>query len=277
MHLDFHKGIDRRATAFCVKGLIFDIDGTLIQENAPLPGAVEIIARLKQADYQCRFISNTTGRSATEISKRLQYLGFDIAIEEIQTSVTACLAYLQAHFTGKPGYLAMPEKTKQMLEVISQTDQAPAFVVLGDLAEDFTYARLNQIFHYLLEGAQLICFHKNPFYLRAGQKWLDSGAFTHGLEQASGTQAIMTGKPGPYLFEAALTAMNLPKDQVIIIGDDILTDIQGAHDLGMRSYLVGSGKYHPDHLHTPQMAYAGFLPRISDLWQVLDQPVLPLP
>lgn len=259
------------------KGLIFDIDGTLIHENAPLPGAIETVAQLKQVGYPCRFISNTTGRSPHALSRDLQNLGFDITVAEIQTSVTACLAYLETHFPGKAGFLAVPEKTKQMFAGIRQTDQAPVFVVLGDLAEDFTYMCLNQIFHYLLAGAQLICFHKNPFYLQGGQKWLDSGVFTHGLELASGTEAIVTGKPGPYLFQAALRAMNVPIEQAVIIGDDILTDIQGAHDLGMRSYLVGSGKYHPDHLQAPQMAHAGFLPRISDLWQVLDQPVRPLP
>ena len=54
------------------------------------------------------------------------------------------------------------------------------------------------------------------------------------------------GKPGPAGYIKALESMKLPKDKVIAIGDQILTDIWGANNAGIYSVLVrplGPEKY----------------------------------
>lgn len=45
-------------------------------------------------------------------------------------------------------------------------------------------------------------------------------------------------KPSRRKFRQALASLNLPKDQVVVVGDQIMTDIIGANRMGLKSILV---------------------------------------
>ena len=77
---------------------------------------------------------------------------------------------------------------------------------------------------------------------------LSAGPFVDALEFASGKSATIIGKPSKAFFEHALLDMSLQTSQVAMIGDDISTDIGGAHEMGMKSILVRTGKYRKDAL-----------------------------
>lgn len=235
-----------------IKGLIFDIDGTLILHNKPLAGAIDTINALRQADIKLRFVSNATGQSPEQLAQKLQRMGFKLNADEIQTSVTACRHLLTGEFKGKTGYIAIPDASRKILadalDNIQQTEDKPDFVLMGDLGSEFDYHVLNKIFNYLLQGAQLITFHRNPYIFRDDQTWLDSGAFTMAFETITKRSAIVTGKPFPALFDGAAKSMGLSNDQVLVVGDDISADIPGAINAGMTSALVCTGKFKPEHL-----------------------------
>jgi ribonucleotide monophosphatase NagD (HAD superfamily) len=69
------------------------------------------------------------------------------------------------------------------------------------------------------------------------------------LALASGVPAVYVGKPYRYAFDLALEGMALSCDQVVMVGDRVNTDIQGANDLGMRSVLVKTGEFDASELH----------------------------
>ncbi|MDQ0221355.1 HAD family hydrolase [Peribacillus cavernae] len=50
--------------------------------------------------------------------------------------------------------------------------------------------------------------------------------------------AFGRGKPDPSIFEHALSLMSLKKDEVIMVGDNLLTDILGANRAGIRSVWI---------------------------------------
>lgn len=252
-----------------IQGILLDIDGTLVLHGQPLPGAIETLNTLRLAGYALRFITNATGQRREQIAARLAGLGFTIHADEIQTSVDAGLHYLTTQRAGQSGFLAIPDAIKPLFADLPQTTTQPDYVLLGDLDAQFDYAILNQIFNYLRAGSQLITFHRNPFYFRGGQAWLDSGAFTLALEQITGQQAIVTGKPSAALFLSGLASMGLQPDQVIMVGDDATSDYLGASALGIRAYLVGSGKFQTAHLDQYQVSRDRLLPQISDLLHLL--------
>ncbi|MCX4027273.1 HAD-IIA family hydrolase [Endozoicomonas sp. SM1973] len=253
-----------------IKGIILDIDGTLVLNNLALPGAVDAIAKLRGAGIILQFVTNTTGRSPEQLSVMLTKLGFDIKSHEIQTSVSACKYYISTHFAGKSGYLAIPEATKQMLPEVGHTEENPAFVILGDLDYGFNYEVLNRVFNFIRQGAQLIAFHRNPYYFKEGKTWLDSGAFTSALESITQQTAVITGKPSPTLFDSAVNVMGLLKEQVLVVGDDVDSDIQGAKNAELASLLVGTGKFTPEQLSKDNISSNKFISEIKDLLCILD-------
>lgn len=256
------------------RGLILDVDGTLLLHGKALPGAGEATAALRRAGYQLRFVSNTTSRSEAQLAEALTSQGIHTSAAEIQTSVSACLYYLQSRFHDKSGYIAVPEALKGRFSSLQQTDLSPDYVVLGDLDEGFDYAILNRIFNFIRNGAQLVVFHKNLWYFRDEKTWLDSGAFTQALELAGDTQAIVTGKPSPVMFQSALRSMGLTKEQVLVVGDDVTTDVVGASNAGLASLLVGTGKFKPEHLKAPQVDERAFISGIGELPKWLHHKVI---
>jgi ribonucleotide monophosphatase NagD (HAD superfamily) len=66
------------------------------------------------------------------------------------------------------------------------------------------------------------------------------------LEYATGKKAELMGKPLSEFFQMALKDMGAQPEQAAMIGDDILTDVDGAQRLGMKGILVKTGKYRED-------------------------------
>lgn len=248
-----------------IKGIIFDIDGTLVQDGQAIEGVVNTIGFLRAKNVQMRFITNITSKTPREISEMLCRAGIDAAIGEIETAVTACNYYISSNLKSKKIFLAVPELTAAMLNAAVLDDSAPDYVVLGDLDQSFSYEILNKIFRHMQAGAGLIAFHRNPYYFRNGQNWLDSGMFTMGLEAASGKQAIIMGKPSPALFQASLGSMGLSKSEVVVIGDDLKTDIMGGKNMGLKTILVGTGKYKKENGVEGECLADFFLPSLKEL------------
>jgi HAD superfamily hydrolase (TIGR01458 family) len=222
-------------------GLLFDLDGVLYVGKEVIPGAIETIARLRE-NFTCRFITNTSTLSLASLQHKINALGFDIAPEEIISAPQAALRYLeqQADPTCR---LLLAEDVKRDFAHLPQSDITPRFIVVGDIGDAWSYTLLNELFGNLMNGARLIAVHKNRFWQTEHGLQLDIGAFIHGLEYASGSEAVIIGKPSPAFFQVALDDMGLSRDGVLMIGDDIDSDVGGAQAAGLKAALVRTGKY----------------------------------
>jgi HAD superfamily hydrolase (TIGR01458 family) len=229
-----------------IRGILFDLDGVLYVGSKAVEGAVKAIEDIKRRGYCCRFITNTSTLSAASLHKKLAGFGFDIAEHEIISATKAALIYLQ-QFDDPVCHLLLTDDVKQDFRHLRQSDSQADFVIVGDIGEDWSYKRLNQVFNLLISGAELIAIHKNRFWQTERGLQLDIGAFVSGLEYASRKQATIIGKPSPDFFKAALSELDLPPEQVAIVGDDIDSDIGGGQRAGLTGILVKTGKYRQDY------------------------------
>ncbi len=115
-----------------------------------------------------------------------------------------------------------------------------------------------------------------PFISEDDKTWLDSGAFTRLFESITDNTATITGKPSPALFNSAVYSMGLPSDQVLVVGDDVLSDIQGANNAGLYSILVGTGKFKPEHLTGNFPKANAFVSSLTELINLLDTNMEPI-
>ena len=120
--------------------------------------------------------------------------------------------------------------------------------MIGGASDSFTYETMNGIFRRLMDGAALVGMHRN-LYWKTSQGWqLDGGAYIAGLEEASGTSAVICGKPSPRYFQTALDLLGVPAARAAMVGDDITNDIEGARAAGMTGVLVRTGKFREEDL-----------------------------
>ncbi|KAG8148783.1 TIGR01458 family HAD-type hydrolase [Burkholderia catarinensis] len=250
--------------------LLCDIDGTLLHRGAALPGAAAALRAARDAGLGIRLLTNITAKTPHELATQLGTEGIEVEADEIQTATTACISFLLAN-PGKRCHLIVPDGVRAAFEPVEIDDVHPDFVVIGDIGDGFDYATLNRAFRMLRGGARLVALQKNLFWLDAEGERLDCGAFVIGLEAAAGIRAIVTGKPSPVFFEAALRQLGASAQGAVVIGDDIATDMAGARAIGAHALHVRTGKHRPEWLEQHRESIDSVLDSIADLPSWLDR------
>ena len=150
---------------------------------------------------------------------------------------------------AKTSRFFVPENSLTEFEGFQQLDYRTAksvdAIVIGDLGEEWTYPKLNQAFRLLMAEPRpvLIALGLTRFWQSADGLRLDVAPFVKALEYASSSESEVLGKPSLAFFESALGLLNTEAKNAIMIGDDIVGDIEGAQKAGIRAILVKTGKY----------------------------------
>jgi len=220
---------------------MLDLDGTLYIGEQPVAGAGEAVGALKASGLTLRYVTNTTRVPRRAVVERMQKLGFLAEESEVYTP-----AWAAARLIGGRSCLALVnESLHEDLGRVRLTEDSPEVVLVGDLGEDFTYARLDAAFRCLMEGAEFVALQKNRYWQSGGGLSLDAGPFVAALEYASGKRAFVVGKPEESFFRIALEDMRLQANEVAMVGDDAEADVAGAKKAGLWGILVRTGKWRP--------------------------------
>ncbi|KAI5996583.1 HAD-like domain-containing protein [Pisolithus orientalis] len=265
-----------------LSALLIDISGTLLIGSAPTPGAARALARLRAARVPFRFCSNTSKESTQEICRRLAELSMHVLPGEVWTSIGALKGVLRDTGVRRPAYLPYTLLSQSaraeclgidsgMTNHHSQDDTIEPYdaVVVGLAPSVFDYEHLNTAFRILVREHQndkqlleaslssptskppLIALHKAR-YIQAFDRALSlgPGPFVAALEEASGTRALVVGKPTKLFFETVIKSFqggNIGDGgggRIAVIGDDVSADLgEGAIELGLWRVLVKTGKY----------------------------------
>jgi inorganic pyrophosphatase len=227
-----------------VRGLLIDIDGTLMLHDRAVPGAAETLVRCAERGLAYRLVTNTTRRSRAATAAALCRAGIEVPPEAVlQPAVLARRMILRSG--RRRAGLLVPEEARVDLVDVEADERSPDWVVVADIGRAFDYDRLNVALRWLRGGARLLALHKNPCWHASPELgWvLDAGAYVAALEYASGTAATVVGKPSPAFFELALGEMGLPAQDVLVVGDDVAADGAGGAAVGCRTALVGTGSF----------------------------------
>jgi HAD superfamily hydrolase (TIGR01458 family) len=138
-------------------------------------------------------------------------------------------------------------ETLEDLAAFDLGSAGPEVVVVGDLGEAWDFERLNGAFHHLMDGADLLALQRDRYWLKGDALALDAGPFVAALEYATGKVATVCGKPSAAFYGAALATLPAavaarPRD-VVMVGDDLWGDVQGAQQAGLTAWMVRTGKY----------------------------------
>jgi HAD superfamily hydrolase (TIGR01458 family) len=253
-----------------IQGFLIDLDGVLYIGNQPIAGAQAAIRNLMESDYAFRFVSNTTRKCRKSIANQLSAMGFEIPEEYIFTPPLAAVAHIKK--TGKNHCLLLTTgDVDRDFEPVCVRDSGakPDFVIVGDAGEAITYEHLNAAFRCIMEGAELIALEKDRYWMAHEGLCLSAGPFVQALEFATGKTAMVMGKPSETFFSLALRDMGLQTGEVVMIGDDINTDIGGAHNAGMRTILVRTGKFREDALKGAMVKPTRVIDSIAQLEEIL--------
>lgn len=266
-----------------ISSILIDLSGTLHIGNNPTNGAVAALQRLRNSRIPYRFCSNTSKESTRHLESRLRGMGFEInltdgADREVWTSLGAaaqlakdrrlkrCVLlqrrtiYPLISWFYRPFYLLTESARAEFESESSQSAEDDPYdsVIIGYAASSLHYDNLNKAFR-ILRGEHPSTSSndppaKVPFIATHRSKYMESpegglalgpGPFVKALEDASGVDAEVVGKPTLAFFNTVLRSLgeHNREGRVVIIGDDVEADLGGAAvDLNFWRVL---GTYYP--------------------------------
>ena len=233
-----------------VRGVLFDMDGVIYNEDAPIPGAADAVRWAVSNGIPHLFVTNTTSKARKALVEKLHRMGIETSPSTILTPSVAASDWLRTQPAGALA-LFVRRAVREEFEGFSLVDEGAetgaAYVVIGDLGHEWDFKTLNRAFRLLHHQpqARLIALGMTRYWQTAEGASLDVAPFVAALEHATGRQPQVFGKPAEAFFRAAADQLRLDRHEILMIGDDIHTDISGAQSAGLRGALVRTGKFRP--------------------------------
>ena len=144
------------------------------------------------------------------MSPAFRGLGLISESEEIFTPSAAAINYISDTGLKRCHLLTTPDLHSEFAAAgLLHHENEADWVIIGDAGDNFSYARLNQAFRLVQEGAVIIALEKDRYWMGNDGLMLSAGPFVRGIEYASGKTATLMGKPSPGFFGMALGAMGM--------------------------------------------------------------------
>ena len=225
--------------------VLLDLDGTVYDRGALVPGAGTAVAALRRAGHTVRFCTNTDALAERQLLDRIRGFGIPAAPGDVFTPVTAAqrvLGALPGSRTLLLGTAAVRGELSAYTGLVDAADAATAtHVVIGACREDLGYPLLDAAFRAVRAGAELLALQRGRYFRDADGDHLDTGAVVAAIEYAAEADARVLGKPSPDFLRLAAGPVALT--DVWVVGDDGGTDILMARRDGAGSVQVRTGKY----------------------------------
>lgn len=225
------------------QGYIIDLDGTIYLGKKQIPAGRRFIEGLQAANIPFVFLTNNTTKTPKVVKKRLaEEFSIFVKEEQVYTATLATVDYLLADKGGKKVYVVGEAGLKEALFAAGfiYEEEHPDYVVVA-LDTDLTYEKIVKATLAIQKGAKFIGTNADKNIPTERGLLPGAGSVVHFVESATQVKPVMIGKPEPIIMEKVLQHLGLKKEQVLMVGDNYLTDITGGIRFGMDTLLVTTG------------------------------------
>jgi NagD protein len=226
-------------------GYIFDLDGTIYLSERLIPGAREVIEKLRVSSKKIVFLSNKPLQTREDYAAKLTRLGIPTAADEVINSSRVMAKWLakQApraviYVIGEPSFI---EEMAQEGFRISERAEEIQYVV-ASFDRTFDYQKLNIAHQAIKMGARFVATNPDRACPVEGGEIPDCAAMIGAVEGSTGKKVeAIVGKPSDIMIHVAVQTMGLSPKACLLVGDRLETDILMGKKAGMATALVLTG------------------------------------
>ncbi|MEV8345500.1 HAD-IIA family hydrolase [Streptomyces niveus] len=230
--------IDRKP----IESWLTDMDGVLIHEGVPVPGADAFIKRLRETGRPFLVLTNNSIYTPRDLHARLSRMGLDVPVESIWTSALATAKFLDNQHPGGTAYAIGEAGLTTALHdagyVLTDTD--PDFVILGE-TRTYSFEALTKAIRLINDGARFIATNPDNTGPSPEGALPATGSVAALITKATGKDPYFIGKPNPLMMRTGLNALGAHSESSAMIGDRMDTDILAGLEAGMETFLVLTG------------------------------------
>ena len=224
------------------KAFIIDMDGVIYHGNRLLKGSVEFVEYLEREGKRFLFLTNSSERSPIELSQKLERLGIMVEPEHFYTSALATASFLASQRPGGSVFvIGEPGLIQALYDAgFTMNNVNPDYVIVGE-GRGYSLEALERAVRLVINGARLI--GTNPDISGPTEHGIvpACGSLVAPIELAAGKKAYFIGKPNPLMMRHGLRRLNSRREDTVIIGDRMDTDIVAGVESDIETVLVLSG------------------------------------
>ncbi|MGI5482609.1 HAD-IIA family hydrolase [Streptomyces lavendofoliae] len=225
-----------------IESWLTDMDGVLIHEGVPIPGADAFIRKLRDTDRPFLVLTNNSMYTARDLHARLARMGLDVPVRNIWTSALATARFLDDQRPGGTAYVIGEAGLTTALHDIGYilTDHDPDYVVLGE-TRTYSFESLTKAIRLINGGARFICTNPDETGPSTEGPLPATGSVAALITKATGKDPYFAGKPNPLMMRTGLNAIGAHSESSAMIGDRMDTDVLAGLEAGMETFLVLTG------------------------------------
>ncbi len=255
------------------KLFLFDMDGTIYNENKLFDNVLELFNYLSQKNYNYVFLTNNSSKSVNDYVKKINKLGITATKNNFFTSSQATILYIKQNYPNKKVYCLgtksfIQELKEAKINVTDHEENDIAVIVVGfdtELTSDklkLTCKLLYKNIPFIATNPDLACPVSFGFIP-------DCGSICQMLTNATGKTPFFIGKPKPIMVKEVLKKYNCRLEDTIIIGDRLCTDIATGINTGVDSICVLTGESTIESIIKSNIKPTFVLKSVSDLYKII--------
>jgi NagD protein len=218
------------------------MDGVLVREEQPIPGAARFVGRLRELGIPFLVLTNNSIYTRRDLAARLRASGIDVPEEAIWTSALATARFLEDQRPGGSAFVIGEAGLTTALHAAGYTltDRAPDYVVLGE-TRTYSFERITRAIRLIDAGARFIATNPDATGPTLEGPLPATGSVAALISRATGIEPYFIGKPNPLMMRSALNAIDAHSETSAMVGDRMDTDIVSGLEAGMETILVLTG------------------------------------
>ena len=225
-----------------IRSWLMDMDGVLVREEHPIPGADRFLARLREKGLPFLVLTNNSIYTPRDLAARLRASGLDVPEESIWTSALATAKFLESQRPGGSAFVIGEAGLTTALHGVGYTltERDPDYVVLGE-TRTYSFERISRGIRLIAAGARFIATNPDATGPTPEGPLPATGSVAALISRATGVAPYFVGKPNPLMMRSALNALDAHSETAAMVGDTMDTDIVSGLEAGMHTVLVLTG------------------------------------
>lgn len=252
------------------------MDGTIYLDSTLFAGTLDFLSEVKKKGGRYVFVTNNSSKSTTAYKDKLCRIGINAHEEDFFTSTDATILYIKDKFPGRKFYsFGTKSFTKQLSDA--------GIPVCEDIEEDIfgiVISNDNELTFKKLEDASRLLLRENIEYIATNPDWVcptsfgyvpDCGSIAEMLWRSTGKKPHFIGKPQPDMLLITMDKLGYTKDECVMVGDRVYTDIAAGYNAGIDTVFVLSGEGTLEDARASQTPPSYIFDGIADLLRAIKE------
>jgi 4-nitrophenyl phosphatase len=230
-----------------IKALILDMDGVVWRGDAPIGDLAAIFQRIRERGLKFVFATNNSTKTSEQYVAKLKEFGVEVEPWQVVTSSQAAARAMaqtypqgtKALVIGEDG-LRVPLE-QEGFEIVSLESAPEAQVVVMGMDRGVSFEKISEATLLIRKGARFYATNMDKTFPTPRGQIPGAGAWASVIITATNVEPIVAGKPFPFLMELSLEKLGTKKEETLVVGDRLETDIAAGQRVGCRTALVLSG------------------------------------